>query len=217
MAPRRAASLSLMAKRIVCADAIAWMAGASERGAIVTSLPDPDEIGLTPEEWRGWFVEAAGRAMSMAKPSAPAIFYQTDRKAGGETHSKAGLLLEAAHARGLRMLWHKIVLRRRPGSTDLHRPGYTHLMAFSAAGKPGPASPDVMERGDMIYPNAMGLVAARFAVEFAGSFDRLIIDPFCGRGTVPAVADALGFDAIGVDIDPAQCERASRLRLALAR
>lgn len=67
----------------------------------------------------------------------------------------------------------------------------------------------------MIYPNAMGLKAAAFALRFAGGFSRRIIDPFCGRGTVPAVADALGFDAIGVDIDPAQCERAAALSLRL--
>jgi hypothetical protein len=206
-----------MSKEIICADAVAWMAGTPLRGSVVTSLPDPEEVGLTPDLWRDWFANAAGLAMSLAKPEAPAIFYQTDRKADGQTHSKAGLLLAAAADRGLRLLWHKIVLRRRAGAADIHRPGYTHLMAFSAKGKPGSASPDVMERGEMIYPNAMGLLPARFAVAFAGASDRLILDPFCGRGTIPAVAEALGFDAVGVDIDPAQCEKASRLRLALVR
>lgn len=206
-----------MSKEIICADALRWMAETTVRGSVVTSLPDPEEIGATPDQWRGWFIEAAGLAMDLAKPLAPSVFYQTDRKADGQTHSKAGLLLEAAAARGVRLLWHKVVLRRRVGAADLHRPGYTHLMAFSAKGKPGAASPDVIERGEMIYPNAMGLIPARVAVSFAGSFDRLVIDPFCGRGTIPAVADALGFDAIGVDIDPSQCEKASRLRLALVR
>ena len=191
------------------------MRTADVRGAVVTSLPDSEEIGQTPEQWRGWFVEAAGLAMALAEPLAPAVFYQTDRKADGQTHSKAALLLKAAEARGVRLLWHKIVLRRRVGAVDLHRPGYTHLMAFSAKGRPGSATPDVIECGDMIYPNAMGLKAASFAVRFAGGFSRQIIDPFCGRGTVPAVADALGFDAIGVDIDPEQCERAAALSLRL--
>src|SRR5690606_15863107 len=104
------------------------MRTADVRGAVVTSLPDSEEIGQTPGRWRGWFVEAAGLAMALADSAAPAIFYQTDRKAGGQTHSKAGLLLEAAAARGARLLWHKIVLRRRPGAVDLHRPGFTHLM-----------------------------------------------------------------------------------------
>lgn len=204
-----------MSKQIICADALDWMRATDVRGAVVTSLPDSEEIGQMPEQWRGWFIEAAGLAMVLAVPTAPAIFYQTDRKAGGQTHSKAGLLLEAAAARNIPLLWHKIVLRRRPGTVDIHRPGFTHLMAFSVNGKPGAASPDVIERGDMIYPNAMGLKAASFAVRFAGGLSRRIIDPFCGRGTVPAVADALGFDAIGVDIDKAQCERATALSLRL--
>lgn len=206
-----------MVKKIICADAIKWMATSNLKGSVVTSLPDPEEIGATPEEWRSWFVNAASLAMMLAKNSAPSIFYQTDRKANGHTHSKAGLLLEAAARCGVSLLWHKIVLRRNVGAIDLHRPGFTHLMAFSANGKPGVASPDVIERGEMIYPNAMGIKVARFAVTFAGQADRLIIDPFCGRGTIPSVADALGFDSIGVDIDNSQCEKASRLKLTFSR
>lgn len=206
-----------MAKTIICADAVKWMATTDLKGSVVTSLPDPEEINATPEEWRKWFVNASSLAMALAKPSAPSIFYQTDRKADGRTYSKAGLLIEAANQRGVCLLWHKIVLRRQVGSIDLHRPGFTHLMAFSAKGKPGVASPDVIERGEMIYPNAMGIKVARFAVEFAGHYDRLILDPFCGRGTIPALADALGFNSVGVDIDNSQCEKASRLKLTFAK
>lgn len=200
-------------KEIICADALEWMRTTELRGAVVTSLPDAEEIGMTPDRWRGWFEEAAGLAMGLAVPLAPSIFYQTDRKADGQTHSKAALLLRAAEARSVRLLWHKIVLRRRVGAADIHRPGYTHLMAFSAKGKPGAASPDVIERGKMIYPNAMGLSAASLAVRFAGISSGRIIDPFCGRGTIPAVAEALGYEAIGVDIDPDQCKHARSLTL----
>lgn len=204
-----------MNKEIFCADAVEWMKQSKERGAVVTSLPDADEIGKTPAEWSKWFIDAAALAMGMAKENCPAIFYQTDRKADGITYSKIGLLFKAAEIVGCNLLWHKIVLRRAPNSVDIHRPGYTHLTAFSKLGRPGPASPDVIDRGEMIYPNAMGIIAARFAVSFAGSSDNLIIDPFCGRGTIPAVANALGFNSIGVDILPEQCEKARRLKLEL--
>ena len=202
-----------MSKEIICADAVEWMKTANVRGAVVTSLPDPEEIGATIAEWSMWFVNAAAMAMSMTAPGAPAVFYQTDRKHGGVLYSKSGLLIEAANKAGHNLLWHKIVLRRRVGATDLHRPGFTHLMAFSKNGKPGKATPDVMERGDMIYPNATGMTPAMFAVRFAGERNKTIIDPFCGRGTIPAVADALGFNAVGVDIDPQQCSKAASLRL----
>jgi len=96
----------------------------------------------------------------------------------------------------------------------LRRPGYSHLLAFSRSGRPGAASPDVIEPGRMIYPNAIGLHAAFVAVRFAASAASTIIDPFCGRGTVLAVAEVLGYRAIGVDIDSRQVDAARRLWLA---
>ena len=200
-------------REIICADALQWMLGPIVPGAVVTSLPDAEEIGISPDEWKNWFRRGAYYAMKLARPDAPAIFYQTDRKAGGAILSKPYLLMQAAEHAGLRLLWHKIVLRRDEGKVDIHRPGYTHLMAFSAKGKPGAASPDVIARGAMAYPNAMGMIAARFACEFAGASCGRIIDPFCGRGSVPAMANALGFSAIGCDIDPAQCDFARKLSL----
>jgi hypothetical protein len=127
-------------------------------------------------------------------------------------------VIETARSAGALVLWHKIVLRREPGQIDLHRPGFTHLIAVSIAGHPGKASADVLRAGIKIYPNAMGLSAANFAARFAQeSGAARIVDPFCGRGTVPAVAEARGIESIGIDIDPSQCERARLLRLALLR
>lgn len=202
-----------MSKRIVCADAVEWLKTHNKPCSIVTSLPDPEEIGAQIDEWAKWFVNAAYLSITAASDDAPAIFYQTDRKHGGQTYSKAALLIEASKAAGVKMLWHKIVLRRRPGGVDLHRPGFTHLIAFSKSGKPGKATADVMDRGKMIYANAMGMTPAVYAVKFAAERSNLIVDPFCGRGTIPAVADAFGYNAIGVDIDNEQCEKARNLKL----
>lgn len=204
-------------REIICADALEWLAGKAEVGAVVTSLPDAEEIGLGLPQWREWFFRAAGLSVAAASASLPAIFYQTDRRADGALASKACLVAAAAEAAGARMLWHKIVPRLPPGQTDLYRPGFTHLLAFSRKGTSGKASPDIIERGPMVYENAMGLRAAGFAVRFAREASAgVIVDPFCGRGTVPAVADALGLDSIGVDIDSKQCEAARALRLGLA-
>lgn len=203
-------------RQIICADALEWLAANRGVGAVVTSLPDADETGQPVDEWAAWFARAAQACFDAASAGAPVVFYQTDRKAGGRWHSKAAMLFQAAAAAGAELYWHKIILRRGVGKTDLHRPGYTHLMAFGVGGGPGKATPDVMERGRTLYPNGMGLRAARFAVGFAGERAGRVCDPFCGRGTIPAVAEALGYDAIGVDIDPAQCERARSLKLAAA-
>ena len=46
---------------------------------------------------------------------------------------------------------------------------------------------------------------------------RTVVDPFCGWGTVLAVANALGLDAIGVDCSARMCKKARALHLDLAR
>jgi hypothetical protein len=45
---------------------------------------------------------------------------------------------------------------------------------------------------------------------------RTVVDPFCGFGTVLAVANAMGLDAIGVDASARMCRRARQLVLAKA-
>jgi tRNA G10 N-methylase Trm11 len=42
---------------------------------------------------------------------------------------------------------------------------------------------------------------------------RCIVDPFCGVGTALAVANALGLDAIGVELHAGRAERARQLVL----
>jgi hypothetical protein len=204
-----------MGRTIIEGDSLPWMSAHPAHGSVVTSLPDVDESGMDYPSWREWFMRAAGLAMLVAKPSAPAIFYQTDRKRDGALISKPELLFIAADRNGLRLLWHKVAMRRDEGKVDIHRPGFCHLLAFSLEGRPGAATPDVFDRGRTVYPNGMGLNAAALAVRFAGKAAEPVVDPFCGRGTVPAVAEALGFSAIGVDIDPAQARAATALRLRL--
>lgn len=202
-------------RKILNMDAIGWLETHSDVGAIVTGLPDSDELQWPMEQWRAWFSRALQLCMRAASPHACAIFCQTDRKHDGHLVSKCHLMLDAAEAVHLRLLWHKIVLRRKVGGRDLYRPTYMHLMAFSNSMSAGAATTDVMQGGKMIYANAMGLNAATFAVRFAASKGiGMIVDPFCGRGTVPAVANALGLDAVGVDIDAQQCAAATALQLS---
>ncbi len=195
---------------IVCADSLDWLPAHPDCGAIITSLPDALELDLGLAEWRRWFVRAAGLCMTAASANAPVIFYQTDRKHRGRLHSKIELLFAAGQGASAYCLWHKIVMRRGVDQVDIHRPGFSHLIAFSLGARPGKASADLMLRGRMIYPNAFGMIPARFSVEFC-EIDLPIVDPFCGQGTIPALAASMGRLAIGVDIDPTVCARARRL------
>ena len=47
------------------------------------------------------------------------------------------------------------------------------------------------------------LEACRYVI--AETRTRTIVDPFCGYGTVLAVANALGLDAVGVDLSARMC------------
>jgi tRNA G10 N-methylase Trm11 len=63
----------------------------------------------------------------------------------------------------------------------------------------------------------MGVRAAAHAVRFARDqvAAKLVFDPFCGVGTVPAVANALGLDALGVELAKKRCEQ-SRVKTVTA-
>lgn len=65
----------------------------------------------------------------------------------------------------------------------------------------------------MPWSKAMGVEACRLACRYLldETDTRVVVDPFCGHGTVLAVANALGLDAIGVDRSARQCRAARRL------
>lgn len=197
---------------IICGDSLGYLVHKKDVGAIVTSLPDAVEMGMDFEEWVQWFHLASMRCMCAANSDAPSIFFQTDRKVHGTLASKAEILLRAARDVNVKLLWHKIVLRREPGKLDIFRPTYSHLMAFSRTGTSGTPTPDVMERGRMVYPNAFGLTPAKLSIDFARKTTNRLLDPFCGRGTIPALAEAMGMKAVGIDIDPSQVEHARRMK-----
>lgn len=198
-------------KEIITGDAFEVLPRLAGRGAVITSPPDAEEIGESVETWADWFVHAAALCFSAA--AGPVVFYVTDRKSGGRLFSKPALIAAAAPA-GYSLMWHKIALRKPAGATDLHRPGYTHLVAYNTENKPGRATPDVFERGPVAYKNGMGLRAASVAVRYAADFTDTVIDPFCGRGTVPAMAGAYGLDGYGIEILEDQAARARALNIS---
>jgi DNA modification methylase len=61
----------------------------------------------------------------------------------------------------------------------------------------------------------MGVTACTVACRFIrdNTKTRTIVDPFCGRGTTLAVANELGFDAIGVDLGGKRCRFARNARI----
>lgn len=196
------------------ADAVEWCREHPEFGPVVTSPPDAHEVGMDVEDWRPWFDEALAQCMTVTGERFPAVFYVTDRRYVGEIVSKADLVFGATWDAGYRVLWHKIALRRDAGKIDLHRPTYSHMIAVGPPGtRGGKTSPDVFNRGPVLYPNGMGAEAARVAVEFVAKYAKgvPVVNPYCGRGTVLRAANEVGLDAVGIDNDEEQCDYASRL------
>jgi hypothetical protein len=199
-------------------DGVAWLQAASLPGdhALVTSLPDSSELRLSFDGWQAWFVETATLACNAAAPEAVSIFFQTDVKRDGVWIDKSFLLQLGARAAGVSLLWHKVVCRAPAGVTTFGRPAYAHLLCFSRSLRLAAAQslPDVLPRlGEMTWARAMGREACELTCRFLLEHTRCrtVVDPFCGVGTMLAVANAHGLDAIGVERSPKRAARARTL------
>ncbi|MBS0631485.1 MAG: SAM-dependent methyltransferase [Verrucomicrobia bacterium] len=212
-------------RTVHCADAIPWM---REHGVIagacaVTSLPDVSEVGMSLEAWRPWFIDAARLVVEAVPDGSAAIFFQSDIKRDGVWIDKGALVMRATEEAGAHVLFHKIVCRRPPGMLTYGRPGFTHMIAVSRALKCPDvlAIPDVItDAGEQKWVRAMGVRAAGHAVRFAKEVvgpaldlqqGPVIFDPFCGVGTVLAVANTLGLEALGVEKNRKRAEQARAL------
>ena len=206
-------------RTIVNADALAWLAQnvADPRASVITSLPDVSELsGLDLEGWRAWFVSAARRVIAWTPSTGVSVFFQSDIRVGGTIVDKSYLVMRAAEEEGASLLWHKIVCRRPPGTISFGRPSWSHMLCVAReprapARAPGP---DVLpDAGFMPWSRAMGVTACRVACTYlrdeVGA--RVVVDPFCGRGTVLAVANAMGMDALGVELSTKRCRAARAL------
>lgn len=189
------------------ADAFAWMNEnpATQGTSVITSLPDVSELaGMELGAWKEWFVSAARRVIRFVPSDGVAIFYQSDIRHRGTWIDKGHLVMCAADAEAASVLFHTIVCRKPPGTIALGRPSYSHMIALCREPRPvRHPGPDVIPNaGAMSWSRAMGAEACRVACRFLrdDTATKVVVDPFCGRGTVLAVANEMGFDAIGVDI-----------------
>jgi len=131
-----------------------------------------------------------------------------------------------------------VLLDKTMGKRSTGRPGYSHLVCYVknpvikreiiiAHGSDAAcrdlishrtshfAVPDIFYRGEMLWPKAIGLdccyVGMMFLKEIAKA--SIVFDPFCGQGTVLAMANALGMDSKGVEISAKRCRKAMRLKI----
>ena len=102
------------------------------------------------------------------------------------------------------------------------RAGYAHLLAFSrglTTPEPDPSADVLPALGGMPWPRAMGTAACEEVCRFllAETACRTVVDPFCGQGTMLAVANAHGLDAVGIERSPRRAAKARTLRFHVGR
>jgi hypothetical protein len=184
-------------REVHCADALEWLRDnpAAPGTSVVTSLPDMSELPeLGFEDWRAWFLQAARAVIAWVPSDGVAIFFQSDVRHGGAWIDKGYLVQRAAED--------------------------SHLVCFAPGGRDAPSrpGPDVLaDAGFKPSTKSMGVEACRLALRFVldETPARRVIDPFCGQGTLLAVANAMGLDAVGVDKSQRACRAARKLDLEL--
>jgi hypothetical protein len=210
-------------REVHCTDGIAWLETQhfGPETAIVTSLPDSSEVpALGFAGWKHWFTSASELICRQLSDSGVAIFYQTDVKLDGRWVDKAFLVSLGADRAGSHCLWHKVVCRAPAGLTTFGRPSYSHLLCFSRSARLEKAQSfaDVLPRlGDMTWARAMGLEACHAIAQFLVKHTpcTTVVDPFCGVGTMLAVANAHGLNAVGVELSPKRAAQSRELVVPL--
>ncbi len=211
-------------REVHAADAMEWLAarGALPACSVLTSLPDVSETGMSLPRWRTWFVESAARVCALVDDQGLALFVQTDLRKDGAWIDKAALVAEGAARVEGRLLCKKIICRRPPGSRSSAGASFSSLLVFGRGRALDPALPDVVpdvlvEPGPPTWVRGLGRDACAQAVLFVRRYapaTNTIVDPFCGEGMTLAVANALGFHAIGVERNRKRADKARALVIA---
>jgi hypothetical protein len=200
------------------AEALAWLSsrGVLEGCSVITSLPDVSELQRPLEDWKTWFRGAAVSVMQAVPRDGVALFFQTDIKWEGTWVDKGYLVSRAAEDAGLATLFHRVVCRAPPGAVTHGRPGWSHLLAFSRDVRLdlSRSLPDVLpDAGATTWTRGMGRRACELACRFVLTHTKshTVVDPFCGHGSVLAVANHLGLEAVGVELSPKRARKARNL------
>ena len=222
--------MSAPSRDVVVADTVQWLKdtapGLDRRGlSVVSSIPDISETGQSESAWKAFFVDMAGALLGLCDDDGGLLaLFQTDVRKGGLWVDKSAMITRGVVEGGGVLLMRKIVCRRPPGTTSSKRAGYTHLLIYGR-GPLDTAFPDVVpdvipDGGPVTWTRGVGLFAARAAVDVIARHarsTRVIVDPFCGEGMIPAVANERGFAAIGIERHRKRAEAARRLQTSTIR
>lgn len=220
-------------REVKVADAVKWLVESNEpfHGSVFTGIPDlydvygfrsTQEVGINQraDDYKEWFNQVAEAIFRRLPPGQCALFSQTDGKildTEGRVIcwlDKSVLLSNAATKYGCTLLWHKIAIDTS-AEISSHRPCYTHLLAFGNQFTYHTRhfrTPDVFNRGQMTWEKATGINVCIIGISFLHYVVHtpVVINPFCGRGTILAIANCFGLSALGVEIATKRAKRAGQ-------
>lgn len=236
-------NLRIPSRTVLQLDALEWLNQYPDEllpGEVFTSVPDISELEtLFPaphkniqnfQLYKSWFREAV--RLIFTKTPRYAIFLQTDIRAligkddkVFEFIDKSAIIQEVAVTCHFNLVWHKIVTNSEKNSQKRvsHSPNWSHLLCFQREGVPFYETrrwktPDVFTRGDMTWERAVGMNAAMTGVSFLKHIAEAhtVVDPFCGLGTILAIANALNMNSLGNDLSRKRVKKAAKLDLRYA-
>ncbi|KAK5580741.1 hypothetical protein RB653_000765 [Dictyostelium firmibasis] len=211
---------------IYCMDAVQWLKDneISPQSSVITSLPDITEVsGMNLEQYKKWFTDTVSLITSKLDENNVAIVYQTDikrrwkmdRSIIEEYVDKGYLAQKGAETSDCKVVWHKIMTAHNNISNN--KATFTHMICFAKNPtniKYQENTPDIGGRGSMVWSRAMGLNACVIAILYCRSIgSTTIIDPFCGKGSVLAVANVYGLNSVGVDLSSGKTKNSFNLQL----
>jgi len=189
-------------------DSLVWLKDQKPFKAIITSLPDKEEVGMSELGWVQWLHHACELLAEKVDENGIIFFYQMNRRINGRLIDKNFLISRVFIGAGYNKIIEKVCLKQKVGTINPFRPTYTNLFAFSKSIRAGKSTADVIFAGQMLYKNAMGSNAIQYCLDFIRTNVKTntILDPFCGQGSILLGAKSKFFEGIGVDIDPEQIE-----------
>lgn len=210
-----------MERTVYCDDALDWLSKniIIPHSSMVASLPDISEFPhYTLAQWKTWFIDTAKLILSKTSDEGVSVFFQSDIKLEGTWVDKGYLCQKAAEELGHHLLWHKIACRAPAGVITFGRPAYSHILCFSKNNLAdiSRSSADVLpDLGDKSWERGMGIEACLMVAKFIKeqTTSKVLINPFCGHGSMLAAADYVEMNSIGIERSPKRVEKAKTLRV----
>ena len=201
-------------RTLIVADSLLWLKAQKIIHNVCTGICDLDETDYSIEDYLIFFKKIVTLIFKKLDHSGYAVFIQTDRKYNKSWIDKSAMITEIALNLGYKVIWHKIILNRDVGKIDLYRPTYSHMLCYSYSGTTGIPFCDVIPISQRLYKNGTPILPAELAIKFIKKYyPHEIVDPFVGRGTIPALCIKNDINSVGIDIDPEQIEYAKELIL----